>query len=118
MKHSSLIWGGSAYYHDSAACLFRDGQIVAAAHFLHRNPPNTSNAATRIPYETAILREPGGHRVFEFAIELWPFLKERKKFLAAAHCHRPCPIRDAFGAHSGLSSSPFYIHIVLDDMGR
>ena len=31
MKHSSLILGVSAYYHDSAACLLRDGQIVAAA---------------------------------------------------------------------------------------
>jgi carbamoyltransferase len=31
MKHSSLILGISAFYHDSAACLLRDGQIMAAA---------------------------------------------------------------------------------------
>ncbi len=31
MNRSSLILGVSAYYHDSAACLLRDGQIVAAA---------------------------------------------------------------------------------------
>jgi carbamoyltransferase len=31
MKNSSYILGISAYYHDSAACLLRDGEIVAAA---------------------------------------------------------------------------------------
>ena len=29
--HKSLILGVSAYYHDSAACLVKDGEIVAAA---------------------------------------------------------------------------------------
>jgi len=42
--------------------------------------PNSSNAATRIPHEKAILEEQGVNRVIEFAIELWAFLKERKKF--------------------------------------
>jgi len=31
MSNSIYILGISAYYHDSAACLLRDGQIVAAA---------------------------------------------------------------------------------------
>ena len=30
-QHTSWILGVSAFYHDSAACLLRNGQIVAAA---------------------------------------------------------------------------------------
>ena len=49
MKKDVYILGISAYYHDSAACLVRDGEVLAAAQ---------EERFTRKKHDTATLRAP------------------------------------------------------------
>ena len=49
----------------------------------------------------------------EFVIELWAFLRERKKFWLLPIIAILCPVQQSAGAHAGISSGAVHLHAVL-----